>query len=73
MDRQDRVASFIAEHDLAAPPAYRLLDLTSELGELAKEVNTSTSYGDDPDEALDTAVQKYENRLAETDTPASGE
>nr|WP_282594729.1 MazG-like family protein [Halomarina salina] len=32
-----------------APPAYRVLDLASEVGELAKEVNTATDYGDSPD------------------------
>ncbi|WP_458206727.1 MazG nucleotide pyrophosphohydrolase domain-containing protein [Haladaptatus sp. NG-SE-30] len=32
-----------------APPAYRLLDLASEVGELAKDANESTDYGADPD------------------------
>jgi len=49
MDAQDRVAAFVAEKDLEAPPAYRLLDLASELGELGKEINESTDYGTDPD------------------------
>jgi NTP pyrophosphatase (non-canonical NTP hydrolase) len=48
MDDQDRVAAFLADHDLEAPPAYRLLDLASELGEVAKELNESTAYGGDP-------------------------
>ena len=48
MDAQARVASFVDEHDLDAPTAYRLLDAVSELGEVAKEVCTSTEYGDDP-------------------------
>lgn len=47
---QRRVAEFLADHDLEAPPAYRLLDLHSELGEVAKEVAESTGYGTDPDE-----------------------
>ncbi len=47
-DAQERVAAFVATHDIAAPPAYRLLDAASELGELAKEVNSSTDYGSDP-------------------------
>ena len=29
-------------------PAYRLLDLCSEVGELAKDANTSTDYGSSP-------------------------
>ena len=48
MDEQARVASFLDAHDLHAPPAYRLLDLVSELGEVAKDATTSTGYGADP-------------------------
>ncbi|SFS03146.1 NTP pyrophosphatase, house-cleaning of non-canonical NTPs [Halomicrobium zhouii] len=48
MDAQDRVSAFLDEHDLESPIAYRLLDLTSELGELAKEANESTGYGEEP-------------------------
>ncbi|MFC6973823.1 MazG-like family protein [Halomicroarcula sp. GCM10025709] len=101
MDQQDRVAAFVEDHELSAPPAYRLLDLASELGEVAKELTESTAYGSDPesatvaedelgdtlfallalcaeldidaDEALDTALAKYEGRLDETGTAASGE
>ena len=100
-DAQQRVAAFVATHDMDAPPAYRLLDAASELGELAKEVNESTGYGSDPDAvsiapdelgdtlfallaladatdtdaatALETALEKYERRLDEGDSPASGE
>jgi NTP pyrophosphatase (non-canonical NTP hydrolase) len=100
-DQQQRVADFVAAHDMDAPPAYRLLDATSELGELAKEVNESTDYGTTPSDvaiapdelgdtlfallaladaadidaeaALETALEKYETRLAERDTAASGE
>ncbi|ELZ05859.1 MazG nucleotide pyrophosphohydrolase [Natrialba aegyptia DSM 13077] len=35
--QQDRVAAFIDRHDLETPPAFRLLDLTSEVGELGRE------------------------------------
>jgi NTP pyrophosphatase (non-canonical NTP hydrolase) len=100
-DHQRRVAEFIATHEMDAPPAYRLLDATSELGEVAKEVNESTGYGSTPEAvdvaadelgdtlfallaladatdtdaeaALETALEKYERRLAERDTAASGE
>lgn len=47
MDEQTRVATFLDENDLRAPPAYRVLDLASEVGELAKNVNESTDYGVD--------------------------
>jgi len=52
MDDQQRVAAFVAEHGLEAPPAYRVLDLVSEVGELGKEVTESTGYGASP-EAVD--------------------
>ncbi|WP_134670636.1 MazG nucleotide pyrophosphohydrolase domain-containing protein [Halorussus marinus] len=101
MDAQRQVAAFVDRYDIDAPPAYRLLDLTSELGELAKDANTSTGYGDDPDalalsedelgdalfallalaesvgvdadDALGSALAKYEARLDETGDAGSGE
>lgn len=97
--QQQQVASFIERHGLHAPPAYRLLDLVSEVGELATDANRSTEYGNargaltlsedevgdvlfallaladsqgiDADEAVQTAVKKYEHRLADADTPSS--
>ena len=50
MDEQRAVSSFVAEHDMEAPPAYRLLDLVSELGEVAKDAAESTDYGECPDD-----------------------
>ena len=44
-DAQARVAAFLDANDLHAPPANRALDLASEVGEVAKEVNVSTEYG----------------------------
>lgn len=101
MDQQERVAAFVADNDISAPPAYRLLDLASELGEVAKEINESTGYGTeqsaptvpedelgdtlfallalcseldvDAESALDTALEKYEDRLRGNETPRSGE
>jgi NTP pyrophosphatase (non-canonical NTP hydrolase) len=49
MDEQARVAAFLATHDLDATPAYRLLDLVSEVGELSKDAVEATDYGSDPD------------------------
>lgn len=51
MDEQDHVAAFLDDHRLHAPPAYRLLDLQSEVGELAKNVNESSGYGGSPADA----------------------
>jgi NTP pyrophosphatase (non-canonical NTP hydrolase) len=45
---QNRVAQFVNEHQLEAPPESRLLDLVSELGELAKEVLKGSEYGAAP-------------------------
>ena len=45
MDEQIRVADFLDDNDLRTPPANRVLDLVSEVGELAKNVNESTDYG----------------------------
>ena len=57
MNAQQQVADFLARHDMDADPAYRVLDLTSEVGELAKDVNESTDYGESPD---DVAVNSDE-------------
>lgn len=101
MDAQQRVATFVESHNLHAPPAYRLHDLTSEVGELSKAVLTSTDYGREPETltvpedeigdalfallalaestdvdaetALDTALAKYEQRLASDGDPGSGD
>ena len=43
------MSAFVDRHELETPPEFRLLDLVSELGEVAKEVTESTDYGDDPD------------------------
>jgi NTP pyrophosphatase (non-canonical NTP hydrolase) len=48
MEEQDQVASFVQRHEMEAPPVYRLLDVVSELGEVAKDVAESTDYGDSP-------------------------
>ena len=42
---QDQVARFVVEHDLETSVEVRLLDLVSEVGELAKEPLKSTDYG----------------------------
>ncbi|MFC7082145.1 MazG-like family protein [Halorussus caseinilyticus] len=57
MDAQRKVAEFLAEHEMDADPAYRILDLASEVGELAKDVNESTDYGAAPE---DVAVNSDE-------------
>ena len=101
MDDQRRVAAFLTAHDMETTAEFRLLDLLSELGELAKNVNESTDYGTNPEaaaveedelgdalfcllalaesqgydasEALDAALKKYEDRIADTGDASSGE
>jgi NTP pyrophosphatase (non-canonical NTP hydrolase) len=48
MDEQERVAAFLREHDLEADPAYRVLDLAAEVGEVAADAAESADYGADP-------------------------
>jgi NTP pyrophosphatase (non-canonical NTP hydrolase) len=45
---QKAVADFVAAHDLEIPVQARLLDLVSEIGEMAKEVMKATHYGRQP-------------------------
>ena len=42
---QRSVARFVEEHELEAPIQARMLDLASEVGELAKEVLKGADYG----------------------------
>ncbi len=42
---QENVRSFVKLNKLEAPLAYRLADLISEIGELAKELLKQTDYG----------------------------
>jgi NTP pyrophosphatase (non-canonical NTP hydrolase) len=62
MDAQAHVATFVGSHDLETPAAYRLLDIVSELGEVAKEVCTSTEYGTDPS-AVDVSADELGDAL----------
>ena len=57
MEAQQRVAEFVADREMDAPPAFRLLDLAAEVGELAADANESSEYGASPD---DVAVDSDE-------------
>jgi len=50
MDAQEEVARFLDEHDMDADPAYRVLDLAAEVGEVAADAAKSAEYGDAPEE-----------------------
>jgi NTP pyrophosphatase (non-canonical NTP hydrolase) len=45
---QQTVATFVRENELDAPVHARVLDLVSEVGELAKEILKVTNYGHEP-------------------------
>jgi len=47
---QDRVARFCEEYDLDGDPAYRVLDLAAEVGEVAADAAKSAEYGAAPEE-----------------------
>jgi NTP pyrophosphatase (non-canonical NTP hydrolase) len=61
-DAQRRVGEFVARHDFHAPPAYRLLDVTAELGEAAANAAKSTDYGAEP-EAIAVEVDELGDLL----------
>ena len=44
-EQQQRVKDLMARYGLGTDPQVRMLDLSSEVGELAKEVLKSTAYG----------------------------
>ena len=56
MDLQP-LREFIAQHNLETQPAFSLLDVMSELGEVAKLLLHSTNYGQHP-EAADSAQMR---------------
>jgi NTP pyrophosphatase (non-canonical NTP hydrolase) len=58
---QQRVADFVDEHKLAASVETRLLDLLSELGEVAKEALKGSQYG----KSGFTATPDWEQELAD--------
>ena len=45
---QKTIGSFSREHGLDSAPEYRILDLISEIGEVAKEMLKMTGYGKRP-------------------------
>lgn len=51
VDMDERVVEFLAARDMQSPLPYRVLDLESEVGEIAREVTTSTGYGANPGDA----------------------
>ena len=55
---QARVAALVAEHDLATGAHARLVDLVSEVGELAKDLLEASAYGRVPFRPGDTWAEE---------------
>jgi len=49
MNQQEKVADFIEKHDMDGTPEFRILDLVSEIGEVAKDATKSAGYGVEPE------------------------
>jgi len=49
MEEQSKVAEFIEKYDMDGTTEFRILDLVSEVGEVAKDATKSAGYGTDPD------------------------
>ena len=62
MDAQQRVATFVENHEMDAPVVYRLLDVVSELGEVAKDATESTDYGAHPED-VDLSADEFGDAL----------
>ena len=45
MEIQEKVKKFCEEHNLTGSAEIRMLDLVSEIGEVAKEIIKTTDYG----------------------------
>ena len=50
MKEQEKVVDFIEEHELDGKAEFRILDLVSEVGEIAKDASKSTGYGERPED-----------------------
>jgi len=46
---QQQVADFLDDNEMHAPPAYRMLDLAAEVGEVAADAAKSSEYGHSPE------------------------
>jgi NTP pyrophosphatase (non-canonical NTP hydrolase) len=49
MEEQRTVSTFIETHELNGEPAFRVLDLAAEVGEIASDATDSTGFGAEPD------------------------
>lgn len=62
-DWQRRVAAFVDDHQLRHDPPTHILDLVSEVGELAKELLLITDYGRQPFNPSDAFLAEFGDSL----------
>jgi len=58
MGHQKKVMNFIQDHNLDMSFTYRVLDLISELGEVAKEICKQSTYGQNPFQSDQNFIQE---------------
>lgn len=49
MEEQEKVAEFIEKYEMDGTAEFRILDLVSEVGEVAKDATKSAGYGTEPE------------------------
>lgn len=45
MRNQEKVKEFVENHEMEATPAFRIIDLVAEVGEIASDAAKSSDYG----------------------------
>lgn len=62
---QHRIAEFVQVYDLETSPSVRMLDLVSEVGEVAKEILKTTNYGQTDFILSESKRANWEEELAD--------
>ncbi len=62
MEEQRKVTKFTEEYELDGKPAFRILDLAAEVGEIAADATKSTNWGAKPNE-LDVKTDEVGDAL----------
>jgi NTP pyrophosphatase (non-canonical NTP hydrolase) len=64
-ETQAMITKFVNEHNLNTNVEMRLLDLLSEIGELAKEILKATNYGQSSGEMMADQVEHWEEEVGD--------
>lgn len=62
---QEKIKKFCQDNGLLSPPEHRVLDLMSEIGEVAKEILKMSDYGRKPLKVDDEAKEKISSELGD--------